>query len=1119
MPVDVNIRKKANKYFFGKVIFNGVLVLIGAILILAFLTRMQHHTALLKQRKNNEQSLTDAISILQRNSVDADDLSTIFHDGNQDMLDDLKELFNSGLFNFLSDVDNKERSEVFADIVERSGVDYLFFMSRDGKVVISPVEELYGQNLVDLELISSSNLFRLSEGTRQRYNRVVPVKESNAYGDYYFYSLIYNYGGVPYVMVLGADASDLDMQINALSDVSVVLKRTAVGNDGFLFAVNKSDSTFLYYENKKEVLTGQNALDAGLSEAALKDGYSGVEIINGIKYYCTSKTFRSSTVICAVADTDNIYSDDKYVIFWAETSFIMVMILCLVYAVIVRNDFVRQQVVTEKKYFITKKGKKIIFDISIFKKVFPLMMTGILVIFGMSYYNQTLLEISESVDDSVVALDEVSNRYQESLVNRESIKQYYDNRFLAKAKLIAYLIEEDPAVLNEESDRLYSYYDEQGIKHYITDDEGNELKSVSSNARLQELCENNDLESVYIFDEDGHTIATSTPNWYFTVSHDPKDQSYDFLQILDGKKDVLVQDAMMSDVGEHSQYIGVAFKYYTMLGDNGETVYISKYAYESLKNSGSSKATAHRAMLQIGLRGDLTDKILSSTDVDYIFSTDALSGGFIVLFDNTEDHVCLYSPYEARIGMKAKDIGLPAIAFTGADYYGFNHVNGITYFQYFRYNDGYFIATAIPKSEMFSARTPVSIVTAVTSLVLILVLLGTVTFTTEEEEMLYATMSESQEEKGFESTIFNVILPSGHSAATMDAAARWDNRYIKWSEKAPEQKLIMMLSFICGIIAVYIMIAVLGVNTFFKEGSVIKYIIGGNWDRGLNIFALSACMMVIVFISFAEVLLKIPVKLITSMLGARGETVGHLFLSIIKYGGAIGVLFYCLYLFGVDSTSLLASAGVLSLVIGLGAQSLIKDIIAGIFIVFEGEFRVGDIVTIDGYRGTVMDIGLRTTKIRGGDLNIKIYNNSDITGVLNMTKEASLSFITISIEYGQDIRYVEAVLNRELPHFREKNPKLLEDPKFMGVTKLGDSGVEIMVMCKSTENDIKGVQRFMNRELLQTFYDNGINVPFTNVTISNLDESQRKTMMDFMPEESAGSDEFETIEFDDMRSR
>ena len=653
MPVDIDIKKRANKYFFGKVVFNAILVLIGAVIISILLTNMQHKAALYKQKRNNEQSLTDAVSILQRNSVDADDLSTIFHDGNQDMLDDLKELFNSGLFEYLSDVDSQTRSDVFTDIVERSGVDYLFFMTRDGSVVISPEESLYQKNLVELGLLSSQNVFRLSEGTRQRYNRVAPVKESNDYGEYYFYSLVYNYGGVPYIMVLGADASNLDIQINSLSDVSIILKRTAVGNDGFLFAVDKSESKFLYYENGKEVLTGKDVFEAGLSENALKDGYSGVETINGVRYYCTSKSFRNSTVICAVADTDSIYSDDKYVLFWSLTAFIMAMIMCLIYAVIVRNDFVRHEVETEKKIFKTKKGKTVIFDVSIFKKVFPLMITGVLVIFGMSFYNQTLLEISESVSDSVIALEEVSNRYQESLVNRESIKEYYNNRFLAKAKLIAYLIEEDPSILNQDSDRHYSYYDENGIKHYVTDDEGNLLKSVASDPNLQKLCENNDAESIYIFDEDGHTIATSTSNWYFTVSHDPLDQSYDFLQILDGKKDVLVQEAMMSDVGEHSQYIGVAFTYYTMLDEHGNTVYMSRYAYEDMKEAGDTRVTAHRSMLQIGLRGDITDRILSSTDVEYIFSTDALSGGFIVLFDNSEDHVCLYSPYEARIGMTA----------------------------------------------------------------------------------------------------------------------------------------------------------------------------------------------------------------------------------------------------------------------------------------------------------------------------------------------------------------------------------------------------------------------------------------------------------------------------------
>ena len=153
-----------------------------------------------------------------------------------------------------------------------------------------------------------------------------------------------------------------------------------------------------------------------------------------------------------------------------------------------------------------------------------------------------------------------------------------------------------------------------------------------------------------------------------------------------------------------------------------------------------------------------------------------------------------------------------------------------------------------------------------------------------------------------------------------------------------------------------------------------------------------------------------------------------------------------------------------------------------------------------------MDIGLRTTKIMGPTGNIKIYNNSDISGVLNMTKEASVATCTISIEYGQDIDYVEAVLNRDLPLLKEKNPKILDGPTYAGVSNLGASGVDILIFCKCYETDIKEVARYLNKEVLQIFYRNGINVPFPNVTVSQLDMTGRKTMEDFVPKTEEGEE-------------
>ena len=1170
MPVQKEIRKKANIYFFSKVVFNALLIVLGAVLIALFLRQMQHRTALAKQRENSEQALSEAVSILEKNAEDAEELMRVFHDGNQDMLDDLKELLQSGLFDSLATADSATRSEVFADIVARSGVDYLFILSDEGKVLLSPYEDYTGADLAEMGLLTAENVALLRKGTRSDDGSVTPATEDNSYGCFYFYSERIAFGPSEFSVVLGADASTLDIQIDSLKDVSVVLSRTAIGNNGFLFAVNAEDGLFLYYQNGEEVLTGQNALEAGLSRAALQDGYAGVETINGVRYYCVSRTVDGRTLVCAVADTKEIFSSDKYVLFWSNTGFVLVMLLCLAYAVIVRNDFVRHEVETDKRIFLRKKGSPVIFDRSIFRKVFPLTVLGVLLIFGISFYTQTLLEISEGIESSVVALDEVSGRYEESLYNRDIIKEYYNRRFLSKARLISYLLEEDPSVLNEPSIRYHSYYDEDGNKHFLTDDEGNRLKSVAFSARLQELCDKNDLESIYVFDEDGRTIATNTGNWFFAISHDPADQSYPFLQVLDGKTDAYVQEAMTNDLGESGQYVGVAFTYYTTSFDEDETLYVSHYANEfassaldmtefagledvsqltdeadvaaaaeaaeiaaqagdvfaqaaeaaaadsdpaaesdpeedvlSEEPSAGTGITAHRSMIQLGLDANLSKKLLASTELSYVFSSDMLKGGFIVLFDASPEHVCLYSPYESSVGLTAEELGVSPKAFSNGDYYGFTRVNGVNYFQFFRYSDGYYVATAIPRSGMYQARGTISVITALTSLALILILSLTVTLTTEEEEMLYATMSDEQEQLGLDSKIFSVILPSGRRTSTVKAAARWDNSRIPWSEKAPEQKLQVLIGALCALLVLYVIISVLGVRTLFREGSIIQYILSGDWDKGPNIFAFSACALVLVFTAIAVALFRVPVRILTSILGTRSETIGHLLLSIVKYGGAIGAIFYCLYLLGLDATGLIASASILSLVIGLGAQSLIKDILAGIFIVFEGEFRVGDIVTIANYRGTVMDIGLRTTKIMGVDGNIKIFNNSDISGVLNMTKEASVAVSTISIEYGQDIDYVEAVLERELPALKENNPKILDGPTYIGVSNLGASGVDLTVICKSFETDVKGVSRYMNKEILKIFYRNHINVPFPNVTVSQLDPSGRKTVKDLEEEETA----------------
>ena len=1107
------IRRKANTYFFIKVAINLFLLLLGTVLIAFFLRHIQRQSALKKHQITSNTVLSESIKTLRENANDLLYLTEVFHDGNQDTVNNLQVLLNSGLFDSLASVEKETHFELLADMIHRSGMDHLFVLNQEGIVLFSSMPEYDHGNLVQQGLLSEENLGKLLRGTVREDGRIVPVEENNIFGSFFYYSARIPYYGHDYWLVLGAEASLLDLQISSLKDVSTALGRAKIPNGGFLFAVSLKDQSFLFLNNGRENLTGENALEVGLSKAALQDGYSGVETIRGIRYHCVTQAYDEDTVVCAVANTSTIYSNDWYVLLWSITGFVLVMLLCLVYAIIVRNDFVRNAIETRKKIF-EGKNNTIIFDISVFEKIFPLMITGVFLIFGISFYTQTLLEISEGIERSSVALSDITARYHESKEIRNVIEKYYSDRFLSKAKLIAYLLEEEPSFLNQPSTKYYSVYGEDGTKRYLNDDEGNRLKAVASSEFLQELCNENDLETICVFDENGRVIATNNSHWYNIISHNESDPSYAFLQVLDGKKEAYVQEVNTNDNGSSVLYIGVEFSYYTTVDESGSTVYVSHHDFTKYLDHAETMhpITPHHSLLTIGLKSELFDTLIAFTKSNYVLSSDILEDGFFLLFDTSPDHHCLYSPKEANIGMTAAELYISEKAFTSTNYYGFTIINGTKYFVCSQYTDGSFVLMATPKYSMFQARTRIALITMLTSLILILILSSTVTFTTWEEEELYAKMSEDGAHQGFNSTIFRIILPSGRSSSTVKAAARWNDKWTPWSDRSPEQKLMLLIKTICGILILYVAISVIGAKSLFSENSIFRYILSGDWDRGLNIFAFSACVLVMIFVTIGVSLLRILVYFLTSLLGTHSATIGHLLLSVTRYGGAIGAIFYCLYLLGMDSKSLMASGGILSLIIGLGAQSLIKDILAGIFIVFEGEFRVGDIVTIDECRGTVVDIGLRTTKILVMGGNIKIYNNSDISGVLNMTKEASVAVCSISIEYGQDIDYVEAVLKRDLPLLREKNPQIIKDPVYAGISALADSGVQLMILCFCNEKDIMNVKRYMNKEILKIFYRNGINIPFPNMTISQLNSEGRKTMSDYQDRPSHGPSKRERSE-------
>ncbi|MCR4805382.1 MAG: mechanosensitive ion channel family protein [Clostridia bacterium] len=217
------------------------------------------------------------------------------------------------------------------------------------------------------------------------------------------------------------------------------------------------------------------------------------------------------------------------------------------------------------------------------------------------------------------------------------------------------------------------------------------------------------------------------------------------------------------------------------------------------------------------------------------------------------------------------------------------------------------------------------------------------------------------------------------------------------------------------------------------------------------------------------------------------------FLSLLNSGlsylSAIIGFFWCLSALGVNLTAILASVGVLALIIGFGAQSLVEDLVTGLFLVFEDEFNVGDIIEVGGFRGTVESIGIRVTCLRDLGGNVKIINNSDLRNILNRSSQASWASTTVSVAYGTDIDELEKKLAAFLPQIRQKHSDVfLEDPKFSGVQELADSGVVLKFGAAVDEKDIYAAPRILNRELLAFFDEAGVQIPFPQVVVRRPEE-------------------------------
>ena len=297
-------------------------------------------------------------------------------------------------------------------------------------------------------------------------------------------------------------------------------------------------------------------------------------------------------------------------------------------------------------------------------------------------------------------------------------------------------------------------------------------------------------------------------------------------------------------------------------------------------------------------------------------------------------------------------------------------------------------------------------------------------------------------------------------------------------------KIVILLIMLVGTVCSYVLHDyIFPADSIFNRGIASSEFLNGLLALVPNI--IQAIRIITVILVITTIVLAILNKAFRK--NQRQITVVRLINSMVKCVMTIVLVIAVLAIWGVNTTALITGAGVVTLVVGLGMQSLISDVVAGLFIVFENEFNVGDIVTIDGFRGTVISIGIRTTKLEALG-NIKIVNNSDIRGVLNQTVNPSTAKALIDIEYGESLQRVEKIIAKKLPQVKIEG--VIGVISYDGVATLGASGVTLQFTANCYEGDIFAVQREMNKQLKLMFDENGVGIPFNQLVVHLADKEE-----------------------------
>ena len=240
--------------------------------------------------------------------------------------------------------------------------------------------------------------------------------------------------------------------------------------------------------------------------------------------------------------------------------------------------------------------------------------------------------------------------------------------------------------------------------------------------------------------------------------------------------------------------------------------------------------------------------------------------------------------------------------------------------------------------------------------------------------------------------------------------------------------------FLCTLLVVFYF-----ADMLFSPHPMSDYLFSHQWQREPSIYSMTTILLSVLFLAISMRILKTIMKTLSAKMDSRAETFGDLIISIVQFILTVVVVIYSLHELGVNTNVILTSAGVISLIIGYGSQSIVSDLVSGIFLIMEDQVRIGEFIEIDGFMGKVEHIGLRTTRAVYEN-RTKIISNSNMVTFYNMSRNDSPAKWSIGLPKEVDVDRVRALIEGSLECFRARIGKPIHAIVYQGMDKVSGGG-------------------------------------------------------------------------------